>query len=95
VLGTPEHLEMRQTRSGAVMGEFRFWLETEQPRHPPRGAMGEAIGYAFGQWDALTLFLTDAHLRADGLLSLGERGGRLARARELYVLCRVLRGSTR
>ncbi len=56
-LGTPEHLEMRQTLSGAVMNEFKAWLDAEQVRHPPKGPMAEAIGYALGQWNALTLFL--------------------------------------
>jgi transposase len=35
-LGTLEHLEMRQSRSRAVMDEFKAWLDAEQPRHPPR-----------------------------------------------------------
>jgi transposase len=65
LLGTPEHLEMRQTQSRAVMDEFRAWLDAEQPRHPPKSPMGEAIGYALGQWKELTLFLTDPHLPID------------------------------
>jgi transposase len=65
VLGTPEHLTMRQSRSKAVMDAFRTWLDAEQPRHLPNGPMGEAIKYATNQWDALTLFLTDAHLPVD------------------------------
>jgi transposase len=65
LLGTPEHLEMRQTLSRAVMAEFKAWLDTEQARHPPRSPMGEAIGYALGQWKELTLFLTDPHLPID------------------------------
>lgn len=48
ILVTPEHLAMRQSRSRAVMNEFKAWLDAEQPRHPPRGAMGEAIGDALG-----------------------------------------------
>jgi transposase len=76
LLGTPEHLEMRQSRSRAVMDEFKAWLEAEQPRHPPRGPMGEAIGYALGQWRALTLFLTDQHLPVDNNAS--ERALRVA-----------------
>jgi len=46
LLGTPEHLEMRQTSSRAVMDEFKVWLDAELNRHPPKGPMGEAIGYA-------------------------------------------------
>jgi transposase len=65
LLGTPEHLGMRQTQSRAVMDEFKAWLDAEQPRHPPRSPMGEAIGYALGQWKELTLFLTDPHLPID------------------------------
>jgi transposase len=76
LLGTPEHLEMRQTRGKAVMDAFHAWLLEEQGRHPPRGAMGEAIGYALGQWDALTLFLTDQHLPIDNNAS--ERTLRVA-----------------
>jgi transposase len=65
VLGTPEHLEMRQTKSRDVMEAFKAWLEAEQPRHLPKSPMGEAIGYALGQWKELTLFLTDPHLPID------------------------------
>jgi transposase len=76
LLGTPEHLEMRQTKSKAVLDAFHAWLLAEQGRHPPRGAMGEAIGYALGQWDALTLFLTDPHVPIDNNAS--ERALRVA-----------------
>jgi hypothetical protein len=41
--------------------------------------MGEAIGYALGQWDALTLFLTDPHLPVDNNAS--ERALRVAATR--------------
>jgi transposase len=76
LLGTSEHLEMRQTQSKAVMDDFRAWLLAEQGRHPPRGPMGEAINYALGNWDALTLFLTDPHLPIDNNAS--ERALRVA-----------------
>lgn len=76
ILGTPEHLEMRQTRSSAILDEFKAWLLAEQGRHLPRGEMGQAIGYALGNWDALTLFLTDPHLPVDNNAS--ERALRIA-----------------
>jgi hypothetical protein len=38
--------------------------------------MGQAIGYALGQWDALTLFITDQHLPIDNNAS--ERALRVA-----------------
>ena len=76
VLGTPEHLAMRQTRSKAVTDDFKAWLEAEQPKHLPRGPMGEAIHYALAQWSPLTLFLTDARLPVDNNAS--ERALRVA-----------------
>jgi transposase len=76
VLGTPQHLEMRQTASRAVMERFKSWLDVERTRHPPKGPMGDAIGYALNQWDALTLFLTDPHLPIDNNAS--ERALRVA-----------------
>jgi transposase len=76
LLGTEDHLEMRQTASAAVMEEFKAWLDVEQPQHPPKSPIGQAIGYALGQWDALTLFLTDPHLPIDNNAS--ERALRVA-----------------
>jgi transposase len=76
LLGTPEHLALRDTRSRAIVGELKAWLEAEQGRHPPRSPIGAAINYALGQWDALTLFLTDAHLPLDNNAS--ERALRVA-----------------
>jgi len=76
LLGTPEHLEMRQMQSKVVMDEFRAWLIAEHGRHPPRGPMGEAISYALSQWDPLTLFLTDPHWPIDNNAS--ERALRVA-----------------
>ncbi len=58
------------------MDSFHAWLLDEQARHLPRGAMGEAINYALGQWDELNLFLTDPHLPIDNNAS--ERALRVA-----------------
>jgi transposase len=67
---------MRQTASKAVIDEFKAWLDAEQGRHLPKGPMGEAIKHTLGQWDALTLFLTDPHLPIDDNAS--ERALRVA-----------------
>jgi transposase len=76
LLGTDKHLELRQTASRAVMDTFKAWLDAERGRHPPKSPIGEAVGYALGQWDALTLFLTDQHLPIDNNAS--ERALRVA-----------------
>jgi len=65
LLGTPGHLELRQTRSRALLQDFKAWLEAEQGRHPPRSPMGAAVAYALGQWDELTVFLKDVRVPLD------------------------------
>src|SRR5919204_5061718 len=57
ILGTDEHLALRQERSRPVMDAFHAWLLAEKPKHLPKGPMGEAIGYALNQWNTLTPFL--------------------------------------
>ena len=76
LLGTPEHLEMRQTQSAVIMEAFKAWLDLEEAQQLPKSPIGEAIGYALSQWDALTLFLTDPHLPVDNNAS--ERALRVA-----------------
>jgi transposase len=86
LLGTPEHLAMRQTRSRAVVDEIKAWLDAEHGRHPPRSPIGAAIGYALGQWNELTLFLTDPHLPIDNNASEGAlRVCALGRKNFLFV----------
>jgi transposase len=76
LLGTPEHLVMRQTQSAVVMEAFKAWLDLEEAQQLPKSPIGEAIGYALSQWEALTLFLTDPHLPIDNNAS--ERALRVA-----------------
>ena len=76
LLGTPEHLHMRRTESAVIIEAFKAWLDVEREQHPPKSPIGEAIRYTLGQWDALTLFLTDPHLPIDNNAS--ERALRVA-----------------
>lgn len=69
---TPAHLELRQAKSRPIMDRFKTWLEEEQPRHLPKGPMGQAISYALHHWDALTLFLTDARIPMTNNISEGN-----------------------
>jgi transposase len=92
ILGTPAHLAMRQARSRQVMDELKLLLLAEQPKHLPKGPMGEAVGYALSQWDALTLFLTDARLPIDNNAS--ERALRVAALGRNYADLRFIRTST-
>jgi transposase len=65
ILGTLEHLDMRQTTSREVMARLKEWLEAERDQHLPKGPMGVAIRYALEQWDELSVFLNDARVPID------------------------------
>jgi len=65
IVRTPEHLALRQTRSRAAMNTLHAWLLEEQPKHLPKGPLGEAIRYALNQWTELTRFLDDVRIPVD------------------------------
>jgi transposase len=78
------HLELRRTRSAAVMWQLWGFLTRQQGQHLPKSAMGKAVAYMLGQWEPLTRFLEDARLRLDNNLS--ERQLRLiALGRKNYL----------
>jgi transposase len=62
---TDAHLALRQAKSRPAMDRFHDWLLAEQPKHLPKGPLGEAIGYAINQWGPLTKFLDDARIPVD------------------------------
>jgi transposase len=86
LLGSTEHLAMRQSKSAAVIEALRDWLAIEKPKHPPKTPIGEAIGYAMGQWKALIQFLQDARLPLDNNASeRALRPAALGRKNYLFV----------
>jgi transposase len=58
--GTERHLEMRRTRSQATIDAIHKWIETEEPKHLPKGPLGKAIAYTKNNWESLTRFLDEA-----------------------------------
>jgi transposase len=83
-LGSPAHLASRKEQSAAVVDSIRDWLAAEEPKHPPKSPLGQAIRYTRGQWDALTRFLDDARLALDNNAS--ERALRtIALGRKNYL----------
>lgn len=62
IVGTPEHLEMRQLRSKAAVDEFFGWAEALHGTVLPKSPLGQALGYAINQRARLELFLTDARI---------------------------------
>ncbi len=71
ISGTPAHLELRQSRSRPICDRFHVWLVEQEGRHPPKGPMGSAIGYAIRQWQRLTAFLSDPRRRLDNNIAEG------------------------
>ena len=60
---------LRQQYSINRLVEFRSWLQAQQADHGgpilPKSPMGQAIGYALNQWDALCVYTTDGRLAID------------------------------
>ena len=65
IVGTAEHLALRQTRSRPILAHLFRWLRQQRGRHLPKGPMGKAIGYALRNHRALTRFTTDPRLPPD------------------------------
>ena len=69
---TPERLRLRQEQSAPVLAELRekllAWKEQLLPKHP----MAEAIQYALGQWNELTVFCSDGAVSIDNNVSERE-----------------------
>src|SRR6202166_3290204 len=67
-----ERLALRQTQSVPVLAELRqkllTWKEQLLPKHP----MAEAVNYALGQWEELSVFTTDGAVPIDNNVSERE-----------------------
>jgi transposase len=62
IVGTPQHLVLRQERSKPIVDDFFAWAERTRGEHLPKGPLAEALGYAIRQRDRLELFLSDARI---------------------------------
>lgn len=65
IVGSPEHLALRQDRSAAAMEKLHAWLLAQQPLQGPTSTLGSAIKYALKNWEHLSQFLSDAKLPPD------------------------------
>ena len=60
--------QLRQEKSKPLLDRFKKWLTTHQPLTPPKGVLGQAIGYTLSNWDKLIVYLQDGILRPDNNL---------------------------
>lgn len=66
IVGTDEHLRMRQQRAGPVMGRLKKWMREQLHLVPPKSPLGKAIRHALDRWKpALIRFLYDPNVPLD------------------------------
>jgi transposase len=59
IVGTTDHLQLRQERSKEALARLQKWTERVTPLFEPKSPMAQALGYLRNQWERLTLFVTD------------------------------------
>lgn len=60
---------LRQQRAAPVLTELKKWLEEQRPLALPKSVLGQAIGYALNNWQALGRYLEQGYLSIDNNLS--------------------------
>ena len=58
-------LAERKARAVPLLTALKAWLDTEQKRLSKKSAIGKAIQYSLGRWDALTRYASDGRLAID------------------------------
>jgi len=58
-------LALRQAESVPVLNQMHVWLLEQQKQALPKSLIGQAIGYALNQWQALCRYSTDGSLDID------------------------------
>jgi transposase len=69
ILGTAEHLNMRQLRSQPLFDDLVAWVAEQKALHRPKSPIGQALRYADGQLGYLRLVLDDPLLTWDNNVS--------------------------
>jgi transposase len=64
-----ERRRARQQQARPVLDELKKWLDEQQPATLPKSALGQAIGYALNNWQALNRYLEQGYLAIDNNLS--------------------------
>jgi len=67
-----QRLQMRQDLSVPILVQFHEWLEAQRPEVLPKSPMGEAIGYALNNWEALRRYTEAGFLAIDNNVSERE-----------------------
>ncbi len=60
-----QRLQMRQDLAVPILEQFHQWLLVQRPEVLPKSPMGEAIGYALNNWEALRRYTEAGFLAID------------------------------
>jgi hypothetical protein len=67
-----QRLQMRQDLAVPILGQFHAWLTAQRPEVLPKSPMGEAVGYALNNWEALRRYTEAGFLAIDNNASERE-----------------------
>jgi transposase len=59
----------RQQQAAPLLAQLNKWLDEQRPQALPKSALGQAIGYALNNWQALGRYLEQGYLAIDNNLS--------------------------
>ena len=67
IAGKPAEVRLAERKARAVplLTALKAWLDAEQMRLPKKSAIGKAIQYSLGRWDALVRYASDGRLAID------------------------------
>jgi transposase len=83
----------RQRQAVGVLAELKRWLDEQRPKSLPKSLLGQALGYALNNWEALNRYLEQGYLAIDNNLS--ERTLRAIALGRNYADPRVMRSGRR
>jgi hypothetical protein len=86
-------LRLRQDLAVPILGKFHVWLAAQRPEVLPKSPMGEAIGYALRNWQALARYTEAGFLAIDN--NAAEREMRRIAIGRDYAKSRVMRSHAR
>ena len=67
---SPEEIvSVRREQAQPVLTEFKAWMDKRIDQTPPKGLVGQALGYAITQWPRLIRYLENGHITPDNNLA--------------------------
>jgi hypothetical protein len=61
--------DIRKRDAGPILDKLKKWLDEQRPQALPKTPLGQAIGYALNNWEALKRYLEQGYLAIDNNLS--------------------------